>query len=347
MLALNDDDEQAKKEMLEICRQKCSGTKLELKLIKIFEEQTIEENAEDAICWYTKNFGMIRSMNDALASGNIERIYSYRYLIKLICRQLKNIQPKYKPESVIDGTLRLYRGQVFKLSDITRMADHQGDLISFKSFLSTSLDEDVAKTFCNGRKKDDHEPVIFKIDVDLTSKQSITFADITNLSNYSSEDEILFSVGATFRINSVRTDENGGFHRVHLSLNPHDQSMVSSYIEQAYPSEASASDLSVLFGKLLFDMTEYQFAIRYYKDRMNNLTGADNHHRPTYLNNLGACYNAIGDKDEALKLYKKAKQIYDLTKNERGLGACYHNVKSFVFISIGFFSPYLDSQLLL
>ena len=90
-------------------------------------------------------------------------------------------------------TLRLYRGQVLKLSEIFDIQQHQNDLISFSNFLSTSS-EDIAKTFCNAREKANHESVIFIIDIDLTSKQSIAFADISKSSRYDYEAEILFFV---------------------------------------------------------------------------------------------------------------------------------------------------------
>lgn len=331
MLDLKDDDQNAREELLELCRRNCGDDKRELKFLKRFEKQTIDENAEDAIWWYTHNAGMNRSLNEVLVSGNIEKVYSYRYLIKIICRKLKILHPLYT-RSIKDDILRLYRGQVMKLSDIARMKDHQNSLISFKSFLSTSCQEDIAKSFCTGRKKSGHEEVIFEIDIDLSNKYNAVFADIRDSSRYPGEEEVLFSIGSTFRINSVRKDKKGGFHRINLSLNPQDESIVNSYIEQAYPNEANASDLSVLFGKLLFDMGEYEFAIRYYQDRLDNLSNADNHHRPTYHNNIGACYYAIGNKVEALRNYKQAKRMCELAQNDRGLGACCHNVnQSFFF----------------
>jgi tetratricopeptide (TPR) repeat protein len=73
-------------------------------------------------------------------------------------------------------------------------------------------------------------------------------------------------------------------------------------------------------------MGECEFAIEYFKTRIDYLSDVDNHHRATYLNNIGVCYNEIGKKDQALKYYKTASQIYAQRDNHRGLGACYHNV---------------------
>jgi tetratricopeptide (TPR) repeat protein len=331
MIELQDDDQQAKEEMIAVCRQNSMDNKQDSKAIKDFEGESLDDNAKNAVYWYTQNSVIARSINEALVSGNIARIYSYRYLIKLLCRQLTSEHKKYK-KSYIGNTLRLYRGLVLKLSEILRLSKSVNVLISLNGFISTSIEEDVAKRFYNSRKKKDHEPVIFEIDIDMTSEQSIAFADISQLSRYRDEEEILLSIGSIFRIESVRFDETNQIYRVHLSLRRHDQLTVNEYIEQTFPNECDSSDQSVLFGKLLYDMGEYEFAIEYFKNRIECLSAVDNHHRPTYLNNIGVCYNEIGKKEQALRHYKTASQIYALKNNHRGLGACYHNVNHHIFI---------------
>jgi tetratricopeptide (TPR) repeat protein len=213
------------------------------------------------------------------------------------------------------------------------MSKNKDILISLNGFISTSTEEGIAKQFCSNRKKPNHEPVLFEIDIDMTTKHSIAFADIREMSRFPGEEEVLLSVGSVFRVESVGFDEIDKLHRVRLSLDQHDQLTVNKYIEYTFPSECDSNDLSVLFGKLLFDMGEYEFAIKYYKNRIECLSNADNHHRPTYLNNIGVCYNEIGNKDQALRHYKTACQMYIHTNNHRGLGACYHNVNHQNFIS--------------
>jgi tetratricopeptide (TPR) repeat protein len=340
MIELKDDDEQAKEEMIAVCRQNSFDDKRDTKAIKEFENESLDENARNAVNWYTKNSIIARLINEALVSGNIARIYSYRYLIKLICRQLTKLHKQYQ-KSYKEHNLHLYRGLVLKSSEIHRLSKHENVLISLNGFISTSKDEDVAKRFCSSRKKFDHKPVIFEIDIDMTSEQSIAFADISEFSQYPDEEEILLSIGSVFRIESVRFDEIEQLYRIHLSLRQHDQLTVNKYIEQTFPNEGDSSDLSVLFGKLLFDMGEYEFAIEYFKNRIECLSNVDNHHRPTYLNNIGVCYNEIGNKEQALIHYKTASKIYAHADNHRGLGACYHNVNHHISISLLLTSSFL------
>jgi tetratricopeptide (TPR) repeat protein len=248
-------------------------------------------------------------------------------MIKLLCQQLKNLHEKYQ-RTHSKKKLRLYRGQLLKLSEILLISKHKNDLISLNGFISTSLEEDIAKKFCFGRQKEieDYEPVLFEIEIDLTNEQSVAFADISHISQFPEEEEILISIGSIFRIESVEFDEIKQFYRIHLLLSPYEQLTVNHYIEQTFVKEVDSIDQSVLFGKLLFDMGECEFAIEYFKTRIDYLSDVDNHHRATYLNNIGVCYNEIGKKDQALKYYKTASQIYAQTDNHRGLGACYHNV---------------------
>ena len=339
MIELEDDDQEAKEDMLAICRQNYSENKRAMNTLQKFENESLEDNKTNAIGWYTQNSIIFRCINEALASGNIETIYSYRYIIKLLCRQLKDLHKEYKKDKSTNK-LRLYRGQQLKLSDILLISKHRNDLISLNGFISTSLEPDIAKKFALFRdKKTDYESVIIEIDIDMTTEQSIAFADISQISPYPEEEEILISIGSIFRIESVEFDEEEQLYRIHLSLSPHENLTVNDYIDQTFAKEIDSIDLSVLFGKLLFDMGEYQFAIRYFKIELRILSDADNHHRATYLNNIGVCYNEIGEKDQALKHYKTASKFYGFNENHRGLGACYHNVNHliiFVFYDLSF-----------
>ncbi|CAF0853481.1 unnamed protein product [Rotaria sordida] len=330
MIELEDDDRQAKEEMISCFRTKFNKNERILKPIDEFEKQSLDDNAKHAIWWYSHNSIMFRCINEALISGNISVIYSYRYIIKLLCRQLKILHKEYK-KSITNNKLHLYRGQRLKLSLILLISKHINDLISLNSFVSTTLEEDIAKKFCLGRSKNNDEPVIFEIDIDLNSEQSIPFADIRQISRYPEEEEILISIGSIFRIESVNFDEKNELYRIHLSLSQHDQLTVNKYIEQTFATEIDSTNQSILFGKLLFDMGEFEFAIEYFDNKIRCLSDHNNHYRPTYLNNIGVCYNEIGRKDQAFKYYRMASQIYKQTKNQRGLGACYHNIASFYY----------------
>ena len=319
-------DDEMKREMIEFCRENHQKTKEDEKSISKFENESVTVNAEKAVLWYTCNSPFYRCINQAFVSAHIPTIYKLRYLIRLICRQLDELSQS-QSLSRSGSHFRLYRGQALPLSQVRQLADHLEDLISFNSFVSTSKLKEVAKKFSAHRKTGDTVRVLFEIDVANDCVHSIAIADVRSMSEYEEEEEHLISVGSIFRIQSVRFDKASDLHRVRLSLTNHEQLTVNKYIEQTYENSSDATDRSILFGKLLFDMGESNFAIQYLLKAIESLSDDNNHKRPTYLNNLGVCYNEIGEKQKALTYYKGAQRIYELSKNEHGLAACYHNVK--------------------
>ncbi|CAF3170547.1 unnamed protein product [Rotaria socialis] len=326
MIDLKDDDINAKEEMIACCRNTCKDKRL-LIPIDEFANESLEENAQRAVWWYTNNSIIYLSINEALVSGNISTIYSYRYMIKLLCRQLKDLHQEFKL-SVSNRILHLYRGQRLKLSQILSISRCINGIISLNSFVSTTQDRDVANKFNFGRKEQNDEPVLFEIDVDMNNEYGIVFADIREFSRYKEEEEILISIGSVFRIESVEFIEKNKLYVIHLSLSRHDQLSVNNYIEQSYATEIDSNEHSVLFGKLLFDMGEYQFAIKYCENQIARISNSNNNCRPTFLNNLGVCYDEIGNRNKALIYYKAAREMYKAVGNQRGLGACYHNMAS-------------------
>jgi tetratricopeptide (TPR) repeat protein len=318
----NDDNEEAKREMLGLFREQyCENSKRQSRIDE-FADEALGKNEERAIWWYTENSFLFKSSH----------IYSCRYIIKLICCQLKKLHKKYirnyrKINSNNLNTLRLYRGQQLESSHIDLLKNNINNLISLNGFVSTTLDKDVAIQFVRNYREG-LKPVLIVIDVDMTSDQGVPFADISEQSKFPEEREILFSIGAVFRIKSIKYDRFDQCYKVYLSLSQVDQLNVNKYIAQTYPDDVISADQSILFGKLLFDMGECSLALKHLKNAYNRLSTCNNHTEATYLNNIGVCYNSSGKKDKAFQCYEKALEIYKQTNDARGVGACYHNVSN-------------------
>ncbi|CAF1689601.1 unnamed protein product, partial [Adineta ricciae] len=115
-------------------------------------------------------------------------------------------------ERQIKSPIRVYRGQRMSNIEVDLLADSIGKLVSMKSFLSTSLDRKVAETFADiqvGSTDDETVFVIFIIDAipNEINKTLRPFGDITDISYFNeAEKEILFMVGAVFRITNVAQD---------------------------------------------------------------------------------------------------------------------------------------------
>ncbi|CAF1162330.1 unnamed protein product [Adineta steineri] len=327
----NDDNERAKQEMIAHCRKEFPDEKTQSR-IDHFNRESLKRNAKNAIRWYTDDSFMYKCTNKMLRRENISQIYSYRYIIKLLCRQLKELHKQFILEYKTvgqDSSLQVYRGVFLSSSDILLLNRNVNNLISFNGFVSTARDKNVAKVFIKKRPRHEgHEPVLIEIDIDMTKEHDIPFADISKFSNYSDELEVLFSIGAVFRVKSVEFNEKKKFYVVHLSLDQHDQLNVNNYMQHTYAKHVDTNDRSVLFGKLLCDMGEYESAIKYFLDLLDNSLNLKNDSRAVYLNNIGVCYNEMKNTDQALKYYKEACKIYEQTNNERGISTCQHNIAS-------------------
>jgi tetratricopeptide (TPR) repeat protein len=329
MINLRDDDnKKAKEEMIAYCRQEFKDNKSK-SAIDHFNKESFDDNAKNALWWYSQNTFIYKCTNTVLRKENISHVYSHRYIIKLLCRQLTELHEKFVHEykkSEKETSLHLYRGAYWRLCDIQLLQNNINDLISLNGFVSASRLEGIAIDFIRNRRKEGCETVLIKIDIDMTNKHSVAFADISKFSQSPGEEEVLLSIGSVFRVETVDFDDKEQFHVIHLSLSRNDQLTVIKYIEHTYAKNVDTADQSVLFGKLLFDMGECEAAATYFRDALERLTDNNNEIRATYLNNLGVCYDGMGKKDEALKYYKGALRFYEQAKNERGIGACQHNV---------------------
>ncbi len=329
----NNDDEKAKKELINHCREQYKGKPTMSSKIEEFDQNVLSGNDKNAINWYTDNSFLYHCINTVLRKENISTVYTYRYIIKLLCRQLKEKHKQFIQdyrEKHQKDSLRVFRGVYLKLDEIYLLNREINNLISLNGFISTTKSKKVAMDFLQKRKPHGRERALIKIDIDMTNEHTVAFADISEISKFPEEKEVLLSIGAVFCVKSVSYDEEQLLYIIHLSLCQHNELKDISYIKQTYANSIDTADQSVLFGKLLFDMGECESAIKYFKDALDRLSDSNNELRATYLNNIGVCFNGMGRKDEALKYYQAALKIYEQTKDKRGIGACHHNVSTSV-----------------
>ncbi len=96
MIALeNDDDHKAKEEMLRACRKQYQHKNELQTSIDDFSTQSVHDNRKKAISLYTDDSFIHRCTNTALSKENIAQVYSYRYIIKLICQKLKELHREF------------------------------------------------------------------------------------------------------------------------------------------------------------------------------------------------------------------------------------------------------------
>ncbi|CAF1412121.1 unnamed protein product [Adineta steineri] len=164
--------------------------------INVFEDAY---ESDHAIYWYTIDSFFYRELNRALRSHDINQIFLWRAYIsdldrklREICSEQMNCQSRY-----------MYRGQVLHKYDLCKLAKSVGKLISITSFQSTSSNLNIAKVFAGDGEVDfPFQPVVFKILIE-SNNNKIVCADISKLSDFEDEKELLFSIRSMFRIERV------------------------------------------------------------------------------------------------------------------------------------------------
>jgi hypothetical protein len=195
------DREKAREEMIETCRSYYRGNKMEQAEIDDFQRTYEPKNA---IHWYTKQSFVYRLVNKALRTEDYEALLRLRFFIVDLC---KSLDESYEHLCSTSATITSYRGLKLYRSEIYKLKQNVSKEIATNGYYSTSTSRQMAYSFAvKPAKRKDVERVLLEIDVDLMER-STKLADVAHLSCFPEEKEILFDLGACFRIDSVRYDE--------------------------------------------------------------------------------------------------------------------------------------------
>ena len=164
--------------------------------LTILDEFQKQYSPVRAIWWYTKAFFLYRILNKALRIQDIELLFLFRFFIRDIQLQLEKHR-SHLPDHV-------YRGQLIAKDELEVLKKSKNQFISINSFLSASVDRQVAYVFVSGfTSSTDIQAVLFEISIDSQLANKKPFANITSLSCFPSEEEVLFMPGSIYRIIDV------------------------------------------------------------------------------------------------------------------------------------------------
>lgn len=147
-------------------------------------------------------------MNKACRILDGDAIVQFHSIIKDVDNQLKQLYLQQKENGTIKLPLIVYRGQTqWSIGELEKLKMSKGNLISMNTFLSTSVDSEVAKSFMLGGDK--NTSVLFRIAINnpKVSDQLQSFAHISHLSAIEDEKEVLFSMSSVFKVISVKEDD--------------------------------------------------------------------------------------------------------------------------------------------
>jgi hypothetical protein len=171
---------------------------------KKIEDFCLNYRSSFVLDYYTQDTFFYRVINSILRQEQqVDVIYEYRHAIIDLIEHLRRPLPS-EDDSV---SLVLYRGQQITIFELEKMKNNVGEVFSASSFLSTTLNRQIAQIFAGDGSGDNPclVSVIFKIHLD-TGQTMRPYAYITN----SAEEEILCSPGTKFVLMSCRKLHDNG-----------------------------------------------------------------------------------------------------------------------------------------
>lgn len=295
----------AKREMIEICRNYYRNNKKELLNIDEFERTY---QSKDAFYWYIKQSFVYRLVNKALRTEDYAVILVLRFFILDLS---KNLREKYQDLKQHSKTIVSYRGLKLTPPEIYNLKHNINATIATNGFLSTSRSKDIAYRFAKKTGKHPNlETVMLEINVNL-SKVTASLADVIQYSDYSGEQEILFDLGASFTIKSVDYDSVQGMWFVKLEAQS-EESMIDD-IQTVLKAYRSESDMNILLGKLLFKIERYAVSRKYFESLLNFYGNDEYESLAKVYEFIGDTYSCLNDYDKAIFNYStKALEYYTL-----------------------------------
>ncbi|CAF4727320.1 unnamed protein product [Rotaria sp. Silwood1] len=246
-----------------------------------------------ALWWYTKDTFLYRLLNKALRLQDIELLYLFGFFIRDLEQELRQWQYL--------SPINVYRSQWMSIEEVKLLANSIDQLISINSFFSTTFSQNVAFAYLGSSNSDDKlQSVLFEIEADPCKDGMKPFADLSEISWFNYEQEVLMMLGSIFRLKSVLRDEEN--HRWHIKMilcsdNDCDVQKIFHHMKEQY---GSSNTRLVLFGNVLIDMAKFNEAEQYLERLLKQLPST---HKSVYkcYHSLGKISFEKGDYDRSLK----------------------------------------------
>jgi tetratricopeptide (TPR) repeat protein len=303
LLTIVQDDDTARKQFAQLCRDQYSSKDLSRSKIDDFER---DYHLHTPVWWYTKEQFIYEMINRALRTQETEIIIKMGFFMQDLHQQIKRLHTgaacNKKPTDI-------YRGQGMFHDDFEKMRKNKGGLLSFNSFLSTSTDDKLAFARAESAKDDPNLiGIFFKMKVDA-EHSSTPFASVVESSYYQdTEQEFLFSMHSVFRIGDIK-QEQARLWKVELTLTRDtDQQLMclTDYIRKEIKGTIGWHRL----GKLLIKLGKLDYAEKVYKSLLDSAPNYNSEEEEAYIQHqLGNIHREKGLYKSALSFYEKALDI--------------------------------------
>lgn len=317
----DEDDANAIQFFTTYCRQVYSGNAAQLKNIAKFEGEFL---LNKPIWWYTSEYFLYSMLNRALRTLDVNIMLKMGFFIRLLHRNIEQLRQEQSTD--FQGQFTVFRGQCLSKSDFEKLFKSKGGLISFNSFLSTSRNKDVSMIFADSDPMDlDSTGVLFIMNIEPTLSNS-PFALVKDISQFQSEEEILFSMHTVFRIEDIeKVNQNSAVWYVHLTLTADNDSYLAA-LAKCINEESSGTIGWERMGHLMHTLGESDKGEEVYRRLLEQ--SSNERDISNYYHHLGVMKDRRGEYTEAIQFYEKSIAIQERATdpNHKRLETTYHNM---------------------
>ena len=262
-------EQEAKQKMIDVCRQYYRGNNKDLALIDQFER---DYRPEEVTRWYSRQSFVYKMVNKALRSEDLDQLHTFRFYIRDLSQTLSREHQKLLLSD--ETRLLLYRGAVLGKEEFEKLRESVGRTISTNGYLSTSRLRHQALTFAeHAINRTDVVGVMFEIVCDVQQLgKSIVYADVAALSDFPAEQEVLFDLNASFRLDSIEEDES--MHVIRMTATNDGEKITKDYVARTQ-QQTEEQSVSIVFGRLMFDLGHYDKSKKYFEDLLTNPESED------------------------------------------------------------------------
>ncbi|CAF1415300.1 unnamed protein product [Adineta ricciae] len=330
----------------EYCNYCCDTVADNLQTVNRIRQFERDYNEKSPIWCYSYYRFLYSMLNRSLRILDGDIIRRMGFFITALHRAIEQLHKEQYLDNPFPQSFTVYRGQALSKATFDQLTKAKHGLISFNNFLSTSTDYDVAHLLgeSNATNPDD-VGIVFVMQIDPT-QTTTPFTSISEISNFSEENEILFSMHSIFRIHEIQPiDHTHQLYKVHLSLTTdHDQDLhnLTQYIKhESYTDQQSCYALP----QLLIDIGQQNAAEPLCQYLLRGTDGKDNSfystNKVSFL--LGCIKRAQGNYSEALAFHQNllTNVAQQLPPNHPDLAGSYSNI-AVVHGHIGNYSQALE-----